>query len=100
MAVLFFQRLLEQLVRSGIEAVENAGALTAQVDVEPRSLRNGIESRAAAQSHDGVRRARCALWGVISQRRHGTADGVRGISDTERGPGMTTRAMIGDAIAS
>src|SRR6185436_16121019 len=82
----------------GIEPFQLAGIFAAEVDVEPRGLRDAVEAGAAAETNHGMRGA----WGVGRGDRGDKIDRsshrVRRIRHTIGGPGVSAGTRVGHVI--
>src|SRR6266511_3371312 len=78
--------------RRDVELRQGAGILAAEVQVEPRLLRNRVEAGAAAQPHHGAGGARGLLGWEVGEQSSGAPHGVGRVSDAERRPRVAPRA--------
>src|SRR5437773_5285615 len=98
-AVLVVGGALERRAHRDVELRQGTGILAAEIQVEPRLLWNGVQTRAAAEPHHGAGGPRGLLSREVGEQRGGAPHGIRRVGDAERRPRMAAGAAERDVIA-
>src|SRR5439155_25972031 len=90
----------ERRLHRGVEPRQRVAVFAAQIEVEPRFLRDRVEPRPATQPYHRTRGPWLGRERQLGEPLHRAPHGGGGIRHTERRPRMAAGPAIGDAIAA